>query len=300
MPARVLAVLYGGLLGNVTSENAKVLVAEMRNALSRGEANAALFNFLRTESALYPFILHSSGFLRRDYFPQKQLHWGMSLAGGIEGVYREMSGDHRKELRRMERKLLADYSGDIKVECLSEPRHLALMFRDLEEVAQGTYQRGLGAGFVDTSEMRKRFEFEAERGWLRSYILYVAGKPSAFWVGTIYKDTFHSGFMGYDKCIQRYSPGSVLQIKVLEDLCKVGVRQLDFGLGDAMYKQRFGSQSWEEASVYMFAPTLAAAVMNALRMPALLADRALRKVLSRTKLLANIKKSWRSKVLVKR
>jgi Acetyltransferase (GNAT) domain len=296
IPTRLLTVVYGGLLGNVSSENAKAMMAEVSNALDRGEADAALFTFVRTDSSIYPFILRSPGPIHRDYFPAEQPHWSMKLPCNIEAVYDEMSGDHRKELRRMERKLLSDYSRDVKVDCLREAADLHGMFRDLEEIAKRTYQRGLGAGFADTPEMRQRFRFETEKGWLRSYILYVAGRPCAFWVGTLYKGTFHSGFMGYDPGYQRYSPGSVLQMKVLEDLCKDGVKELDFGLGDAMYKQRLGNCSWREASVYMFAPTLAATAINALRTPTMVLDRTLRKALECTKLLEKVKKSWRSRV----
>lgn len=296
MPARLLAVVCGGLLGNMSSENGEALVAEVSNSLRRHEADAALFNFVRTDSAIYPFILGSPGLMQRDYWPGEQTHWSMKLPTSIEAVYGEMSGDHRKELRRMERKLVSDYSGDVKVRSLREVADLDSIFRDLEEIAKRTYQRGLGAGFADTPEMRQRFRLEAEKGWLRSYVLYVGGRPSAFWVGTSYKGTFHSSFMGYDSAYQRYSPGSVLQIKVLEDLCHDGIKELDFGLGDAMYKQRFGNCSWQDASAYIFAPTLAATAINAIRIPTMLLEKALRKILEHTKLLAKVKKVWRSRV----
>jgi Acetyltransferase (GNAT) domain len=296
MPARLLTVVCGGLMGNLSSENGQALVAEVSKALRHDEADAALFNFVRTDSTVYPVILGSPGRMHRDYWPAEQPHWSMKLPNSIEAVYGEMSGDHRKELRRMERKLLADYSGDVKVRSLREVSDLDSMFRDLEEIAKRTYQRGLGAGFADSPEMRQRFRLEAEKGWLRSYILYVGGKPCAFWVGTLYKGTFHSGFMGYDPGYQRYSPGSVLQVKVLEDFCQDGIRELDFGLGDAMYKQRFANCSWQEGSAYIFAPTFAATAINTLRIPTMFLDRMLRKVLERTKLLAKVKKRWRSMV----
>ena len=150
MPARLLAVVCGGLLGNMSSENGEALVAEVSNSLRRHEADAALFNFVRTDSAIYPFILGSPGLMQRDYWPGEQTHWSMKLPTSIEAVYGEMSGDHRKELRRMERKLVSDYSGDVKVRSLREVADLDSIFRDLEEIAKRTYQRGLGAGFADT------------------------------------------------------------------------------------------------------------------------------------------------------
>lgn len=51
-------------------------------------------------------------------------------------------------------------------------------------------------------------------------------------------------------------------MKGLESLCQEGVKELDFGLGDARYKQQFGNKSCNEASISIFAPTLRAMSLN--------------------------------------
>ena len=86
MPARLLAVVCGELLGNMSSENGEALVAEVSNSLRRHEADAALFNFVRADSAIYPFILGSPGLMQRDYWPGEQTHWSMKLPTSIEAV----------------------------------------------------------------------------------------------------------------------------------------------------------------------------------------------------------------------
>ncbi|GAF75893.1 unnamed protein product, partial [marine sediment metagenome] len=53
--------------------------------------------------------------------------------------------------------------------------------------------------------------------------------------------------------------------KMFEALClEKNVDAIDFGFGDAQYKESFSDVSWMEASVYIFAPRLYPLVVNAL------------------------------------
>ena len=49
-----------------------------------------------------------------------------------------------------------------------------------EEVAKTTYQRGLGAGFQDGPEARRRLTFLAEKGWMHCSVLYLKDQPVAY------------------------------------------------------------------------------------------------------------------------
>jgi CelD/BcsL family acetyltransferase involved in cellulose biosynthesis len=194
--------------------------------------------------------------------------------------------------------LLQDHSGNVRVKCFQRDSELPELFRDAEVIAQKTYQRGLGVGFEDSQAMRDRLGFEARRGGLRAYVLYVADRPSAFWIGTVYKRTFFSSFMGYDPSLARYSPGTFLLLQVIEGFCADNEREvttIDFGLGDAAYKQLLGDNEWQEASVYLFGPGLRSVAFNLVRTPVSLLDKVLRRALVRTNLLARVKHLWRQR-----
>jgi hypothetical protein len=75
------------------------------------------------------------------------------------------------------------------------------------------------------------------------------------------------------------------------------VTDIDWGHGDAEYKEMLGNQSWEEATISIFAPTVRGVSLNALRSPVILFDRYARRVLERTRLLPRIKKAWRNRVV---
>ena len=44
-------------------------------------------------------------------------------------------------------------------------------------------------------------------------------------------------------------------IRAMRDLCASGVRAIDYGFGDAGYKRMYGTESWNEATIYLYAPT---------------------------------------------
>ena len=108
---------------------------------------------------------------------------------------------------------------------------------------------------------------------LLCYLLYLEGQPAAFWMGPFYGQVFYSDFIGFDPAYSKYSPGTVLQAKVVEDLCARQAVGIDFGPGDALYKARLGTNCHEEASLYVYAPTLRGLVLNLLRTLTALVDK---------------------------
>lgn len=294
--ARSLTFIQGGVAGDFSGGNAAKIVSEVIRSLRAGEADLADFRFLKTDSPLYRSILESPGWFSRDRFPLVQPHWSMKLPEKPEEISNCISGHERRQIRRRAKQLEADYTGTVRVERFTNLGDGERMFADIEAVASKTYQRGLGVGFFNTRETRRRCRFEAEKGWFRAHILYIAGQPCAFWMGNLLGGVFHSGDVGYDPAYKKYGIGKQLLVKVLEDLCREGARAADFGLGDADWKQEFGDMQWQEAAVSIFAPSLRGVGINLCRTPAMMLEQAAKKILKRTEISARIKKLWRSRV----
>jgi hypothetical protein len=293
--ARVLTIVYGGRLGNESKANDEAFVSELTSSLKRGEADMAFLSYLRADSALYDVATRTPSFLCRDHFPVVNPHWTMSLAGSVPDVYRKLSHGARWQLR----KLLKDFKGNVKVRCFRDPETMEHMIEAAEQIATNTYQRGLGVGFIDNNETRRRISFVAKRDWLRSYVLYVDGNPCAFSIGTVYGKRFHLNYLGYDPNYRKYSPGTFVLIRAIEDLHANGIREIDFGFGDAFYKKLFGDQTWQEASVSIFAPTLKGVQVKLLNMLTATTARAASKLLSRSRILHKVKRIWRDHLIPK-
>jgi CelD/BcsL family acetyltransferase involved in cellulose biosynthesis len=172
-----------------------------------------------------------------------------------------------------------------------------LIFRDCETIAAKSYHRGLGVGFFDDEPTRELFSLAAAQGWLRSYILYIDGRPSAFWNGFLYRNTFVIRDTAYESGLSELRPGLYLLQRLVEDLCACGsVRELDFGTGSAQYKRDMCEASRLSVSKYLFAPTLKGIFINALRTPPLALSVTAKWVLTRSGFFEKVRRVWRSRV----
>jgi hypothetical protein len=300
--ARVIGFVYGGLLGNVDQDASRRLVREIVSSLREGEADAAFFMLLKRESSFFNDIVQVASPFNRDRGISSQIHRTIVLPESVPEFHHSLSAKVRKNQKWQAKKFVSEHSGDVSVKCITCVADLGLAIKDIEAIAAKGYQRGLRVGFVDDAAMRKRLLFEVERGWLRAYLLYASGRPCAYWVGTVYGEVFHSDYMGYDPQFAKYSPGMFLIMSVVESFCGCnngGIREINFGHGDAQYKELLGNCEWQESSVYLFSPTVRGTYLAALRGVTAVIDSGIRGALSRAGLAAKMKKLWRQRLRVK-
>jgi hypothetical protein len=294
---RSFTVIYGGLLGLQSPELSEVLFREIMNPLKNGQADLVRFNYLAMDSYLYRLVDTRPGFFSRDRFPVVNTHWRMTVPPTIDDFYKSRSSKHRSWLRRMERLLVKDYPEEVKYACYKTGGELDQVFTDAETIAKKTYQRDIKVGFVDNEETRKVYALLVKKGRLRAYFTYIRNEPSAFWIGELYGNTFTLFSTGYEPVFRKYELGTVLFLKMLEDLCTLGVVQyLDFGFGDASYKSRFGDQSRQEAIVNIFSKNVNGLKINIPRLLIVGSQRGALKFLKRFNLLEKIKRIWRKQL----
>src|SRR3981081_1066543 len=77
--ARKLAFIHGGQGGDLSVENAGILISEIMSSLRKGEADLAEFHFVKTDSHFYRLVIQSPGFFMRDRLPKIQTHWNITL-----------------------------------------------------------------------------------------------------------------------------------------------------------------------------------------------------------------------------
>ena len=292
----VLTFVQEGLLGNASIDNCRAFVFSIRESLRKGEAHMALLSHIPTNSPLFQAADGCLSGSERPRFTAPKLHRIAAVDYGRDGLYAHVLPKIRKTQRRW-KNLLQDYAGAVRIQPISKVSDLDEVIRDVEEVAKKTYQRGLGVGFIANPETHDLLKLAARNGWLWGRILYIADKPRAFWIGNVYRGTLHGDFVGYDPAFSEYSPGMFLMVKVVEELvnhvAEYGITQIDFGLGDAQYKEVFGTSGWEEMSAYIFARTLRGGALMAMSAMTETLDRGMRAALNASGLLPKAKKAWR-------
>jgi hypothetical protein len=294
---KALAFPYNGLLGKTGQENCIEILASIKSALRDGEADLAILSNLCVGSTFQELADKAAGSTSQDLttFP----HYLMDVPGDVGDIYSALSSNHRSDLRRKAKKLVAAFQGDVKVRCYQEVGELDELLSKAENIAKNTYQRGLGVGFRDDEEMRSRLQLCANKGWLRAYVLDLGGSSSAFWIGTLYQQTFCSDYLSFDPRVGSYSPGTFLVTKALEDMCAKGVKEVDFGPGEARYKEQFGKSPIWEKSVFIFASTGKGSLLRAARAFSNWVDHILRRALDRMGLTSALKRLWRSRLTEK-
>jgi hypothetical protein len=294
---RVLNFQYAGFLGNQSAENSKLMIDEIQRSLQRGDADVAILSYVQENSPLLQLARNIRSPLMRGHFPAPALqsHWMMDIPATADGLYDKLSGDHRKKIRAEAKKFKAAFP-DLRMVRFQGTDNLEELVRDTEQVAATTYQRGLGVGFADTRPIRELLSLEARKAWLRGYLLYVGDRPCAFWIGCIYGGVFLSEYLGHDPLYAKHSPGTYLLMCVVEQLRNEGVAAIDFGVGEAFYKQRFGNRSWNESKLYLYAPNWAGIRVKSVMTIAATINYAGKIVLERSHLLGRVKKLWRKRV----
>ena len=254
LPAKALVVIYQGLLGEDNEDVGEALLDHLWCALRSGEAEVVIFNHLDEKS----FLLKAAAKKVSRTWREKKLrwipHWEMELPLDVEGILGNLKANHRRHIRSKERKLNNTFSNNVLWRWENRFENLPLLCAQLELVAKNTYHRGLRTGFINNDEYRRRFELFARRGQLRMQLLEIKSQIRAFWIGTIYNNIFYASETGYDPDLREFEVGTLGLLKTADGLLREGVRKIDFGFGDAPYKQRFGNKCWQEGTLRMFAP----------------------------------------------
>jgi len=289
---RQLTILYGGVLGCDNLNYAQFMMGELNRMLKSREVDVVFFNLLDTASHLFSIATQSPGFFVRDHLVTTQLHWKVGLPATLAEFLQRLNKKHRYWLKRLEKQLDKEFPGQVSFRSLTDNNQREELMKDVECVARKTYQRRLGAEINNVADNA----LEEKMRWERVYVIYLASRPCAFWMGRFYKGTFYSDATGYDPEYRKHELGTVVFMRMIDCLCREGVETIDFGLGDALYKQRFGNKSWSEAGVKLFSPSGRGVMLNLARTSLDGSALCLQNLLERVHLKQRLKTFWRKRL----
>jgi len=292
--ANVMVFPYGALRGDACEENCAALVHELLGCLRNGEGHLAFIEQVSNDSSIYRCANSVPGFFCRDHLAAVRPHRQRRLPGSSEEFYSGLSSHKRKDFRQIFKQVARDFSGQVRVDRCDSPAGLDRALQVVEEIASKTWQRQFGGGFTAADvSLTELLRTEAKNGWLRVYTLYVGQKPCAFWIGAVYQGTFYNDFVGYDPAYARYSPGTYLFLRIVEELCSSGVKEIDFGFSDEEYKKRFANWTWQGSNVYLYAPTRRGVTLSAMKLITTSLNESARYLLERANLIQRVKRVWR-------
>ena len=291
---RRVSFVYGGNLGRIGPVEARLLVDAIIRLLRDEKLDFAFFSHLRAGDALLQAARQNRPLWLRDFNREPSLHYRMSVPDSISQFLARFK--RRRHFGKLQRWLDNDYPNQVSMRRYAQAEDIASFARDADAVASKTYHRKLDAGFKNDEEHRRRLELAARGNRFRGYILYIQDEPRAYWCGTLFKDVFHLAYTGYDPDFRKYELGTVLFLRMVEDICGSEIKALDFSFGDAFYKQRFADQNWTEESVCLYAPTWSGVTINVLRTLTTQTNRYAKYVLETVRVTERLKSWWRRRL----
>lgn len=294
---RSLTATLGGVVTPMDASTATRLMDAALEVFATRSADVIRLPGIPTESPVARALDEHVSSFRRELLIQPRTHHQLTLPETFDEFLASRSKGTKKNIKLYRNRFERTFGSDTELKLLSSPEDLTRMREDLEAVARKTYQRGLGVGFADSPEERTLLDLSLTRGWFRAYLLYVEGAPIAFWTGWAYGGTFYTGATGYDPAFASHRVGSYLLCRMIDDLCaETAIQTVDFGSGDAAYKHQFGSETWSEQDLLVFAPTFRAVGINAARTAVQAADLGAKRILRSSGWGDKVKTRWRSRL----
>jgi CelD/BcsL family acetyltransferase involved in cellulose biosynthesis len=293
---RMLRIVDGGLVATDSGAVAPLLEA-LEAALADGEAEAITLPALPVDSDLFAAVSQLGGRLERQRFLSTWTHRRLVLPASADDFLASRSWETRRGIRKTANRLQKSLGEELRFEILRDPSSLDQLVRDLDRISEAAYQRALGAGFSDTPEQRALAQAGLEKGRLRAYVLYRGDEPIAYWLCGIHGGTMFLKTTGFDHAYASHRVGIYLLMHLIEDACAdPALAVIDFGPGDAPYKQQFSNESDRERSVVVFARTFRGRRINAWRTAILGAGLLARRAADAADLTERIKSRWRGRL----
>jgi hypothetical protein len=293
--ARTIVVAFDGVLGVASEADYRLVLTALDDALRSGEADAFLFQQVDQSDPLVGAVAASFPARRRAHGLPRSVRWTARLPESWESFLAARSAKSRRQIRYDDNRFRRTFGDSLTLRRLDRPEHRHRLFDDLETVARSSYQRRIGVGTDGSDRERAQLSFALEHDWLRTWMLYLDDQPVAFWWGLSYAGTFSVHAPAYDPAYGKHRVGYFTMRRMIEDLCDdPAVTTLDFGHGDADYKERFGTRSSTSAPLLVFANRPRPLALNAALSAVAAGSRLAKDVVERSPWAQQIKRRLRS------
>jgi Acetyltransferase (GNAT) domain len=264
-PKKCLHVLPYGVLGDQDERYSRPLVATMLALLRKKSVDYVYISLLSDNSPVLALARSMPPLLCRDFLPSFEEHYTLNTPENLAAFLDQKGNKTRRRLLGVKKKLSETFGNTLTVRWYAGVDEVDEFCSQAEKVAQKSYHRAIGVGFMDSADTRRKKKFEAEKGWFCSCIMFVNDRPITFHSGIKYGPSFFGETMAFDPAMKEFNPGTALNLDLVDKMSRdKSVRIIDFGFGPDEYKRRFGTDFRREVSVRIFAPFLQGYSMNAL------------------------------------
>jgi CelD/BcsL family acetyltransferase involved in cellulose biosynthesis len=239
--------LAWGMACPLIGEDPQALAGEAASEIAaRRDWNVMLLAGMTADGTLLPALLRALPPRIERRFGQSTIRLVASLDDGVEGFLGRRTRNFRKALRAAARD--ADAAGitfeSVKLDRAEDADALYARILDVEvrswkgEEGVGIHQGPMNRFY---GEMLPRL---AARGRQRTWFARQSGRDVAYCMGAVFDNEYRGLQFSYDRAMERYSLGSLLQMRQIEELVDERVQRYDLGQ-DMEYKRRWAEEAFE-------------------------------------------------------
>lgn len=246
---RIFKLMYGGCVGVDDDAVARTAADAIRSLIASKRFECVFTNKLDCDSAFMSLLAADDRSVQREIRP----HWVTELTPhSYEQTLSGHSSKHRSNLRRLDRKLCAHFDGEVELRIVTSEADVDSYVESMRSIFEQTYKAGIAQDQMMGLDWAKALKSRAAAGELRSYLLVGGGKPIAYQTGSLHRGVYSAEGTAYLPEFSSLRPGTVLMMRVMQDLCDQGAHVIDWGFGDAEYKRLYGTRSWNEAALHVY------------------------------------------------
>lgn len=217
------------------------------------KADFLLIEDLDVSSQLYRSVQEQASrgselFVSHDFQPRRYIDFPVEPAD----YWKTFSSRSLSKFRRNLKKF-----GQTQLERVTELDQIPEFLQSAHEISQQSWQsRQFGLRIRNDDAELRQLSALAQHGLLRSYLWRVEGKPAAFAVCNQHGGCFRYEEIAFRAEFSQFSPGRTMLHQIVDDLLRHNPPQsLDFGGGDAEYKQQFANRESRSGTVWLVPST---------------------------------------------
>ena len=214
------------------------------------EIDGIYFESVKQDRFLWRYLEERTGMDKSSikYLPSNTRSYELiNFPASYEEYFQSRKAKQRTDYRRRLRVLEKDFS-EVKILSCSTAAEIEQYYDTILKIVRDTWQYRIVGNRIQAKE---KYIDLANRGLLSCFILICDDIPMAFDLGFVYKGIHQGDETGYRQSYRQYSPGLIMQLLRLEELCKQGVRTTSFGSGDAYYKSKLSNETLTDAAILL-------------------------------------------------
>lgn len=244
----------GRFLGEITSpeQQCRLLQSAVQHAI-KTNADFLLIEDLDESTVLYRAVQDQQAngcqlFATHEFQPRRYVDFPATEAAYWETFSSRSLSKFRRNLKKF---------GRTRLERVTEIDQIPDFLRAAHEISKQSWQsRQFGLRIRNDDAELRQLSALAQHGLLRSYLWWIEDQPAAFAVCNQHGGCFRYEEIAFCAEFGQFSPGRTMLQQIVEDLLRHdSPKCLDFGGGDAEYKQQFANRESRSGTVWLVPPT---------------------------------------------